>query len=490
MAKTVITERKLYEKRNTDNILIRNVIGGLLKLLNNRLVYDQTWDDTSAGRESITIPFYYDMGNPSTERFLQDNYTTFGNQCGFKQINGNFDVYPRGIISVSSVQIQSDQMTNRMVLGRYQREDETNGEIRSYVALMTSIPLNVGVSVEIRSKSFTDELKIDQACKEFFYKNHTFYTTYKGTRIGCRAGFPESFKGEKMTGYTMGTDADKQFYKQNFDIAIECYQPVFDYATEQPEGNTIKSFSSGLSIDNATDSSVTTYSYSIKTDTSSGNRIYPIKGYGDSSLAPSGSPIYLRWGQRESEKDINSVKISYIENGSSTFVDCVPNHQMYDLDIPENFTQNAEVDVVVMNNDEVTAYKSPVFSAVPDPSSGYINYNTLFCVEPGYFIVNGGNIDPATKDCYASVKADITVNDNGSYKNTQVALPIKNNKIETRVGNSMLINFDSPVLQYGLKTGSDIIKVDSSVNTRNITIRVEDANDKNTAFEIKNITIV
>ena len=49
MPKTVLNDRNLYEKRNKDDIFIRDVIGGLLKLLNNRLVYTQVWEDSSEG---------------------------------------------------------------------------------------------------------------------------------------------------------------------------------------------------------------------------------------------------------------------------------------------------------------------------------------------------------------------------------------------------------------------------------------------------------
>lgn len=38
-------QKQLYEKFNNDDILVRSVIGGLLKLLNNRIDYNQTWED-------------------------------------------------------------------------------------------------------------------------------------------------------------------------------------------------------------------------------------------------------------------------------------------------------------------------------------------------------------------------------------------------------------------------------------------------------------
>lgn len=247
---TNIIDKKLFEKRNRDDIFFRDVTGGLLKVLNSKLVYQQVWDDAEGCIEDITVPFFYDMGNVTSERFLQDNYITFGNQCGFKKINGNFDVIPRGIISLESAKIEAESITNRMVMGEYQREDPEDGKIKTYVAFLYSIPMNLTYTCEIRSSSFTEMLKISQACNEFFYKNKTFYINYKGMKLGCRVGFPDSFLGEKNTGYTMGgaDAADKINLKQTFELSVECYHPVFDKSTERLKSNVIRGFAGGVEV--------------------------------------------------------------------------------------------------------------------------------------------------------------------------------------------------------------------------------------------------
>ena len=145
MAKTKLTPKQLFERRNTSDIFDRQVIVGLLRILNRKLVYEQVWNDDTHGIENITIPFFYDFGgsNISSERFIQDNYIHFtDDECteiGLKKIDGNFDFYPQGRISLSSVGIDSGNMTNRFAMAQYTRWEE--GKMRSYTSYLYSIPL-------------------------------------------------------------------------------------------------------------------------------------------------------------------------------------------------------------------------------------------------------------------------------------------------------------------------------------------------------------
>ena len=62
MAKTEITPRQLFERRNTDDIFDRAVIIGLLRIFNRRLYYQQVWDNTEDGIQNVCVPFFYDFG--------------------------------------------------------------------------------------------------------------------------------------------------------------------------------------------------------------------------------------------------------------------------------------------------------------------------------------------------------------------------------------------------------------------------------------------
>lgn len=531
MPQTKLIDRQLYEKRNVDDIFTRNVIGGLLKVLNNTLSYNQIWDDTKGQVEEVTIPFYYDIGNPLGERFLQDNYLTFGDQCGFKKINGNFDMIPRGTISIESSQIQADAITNRMVMGEYQKEDPSDGKIKTYVAYMYSIPITMNVSVMIYTSSFNETLKIEQACREYFYKNKTYYITYKGMKLGCRVGFPESFLGEKMSGYTMGTDADKYFQKISFELVIECYHPVFDPTTEMLKSNVIRSFSTGTTLAtsaddikkknkyygnlyntlvNETNDAPYTYSGDFRLinkgnealPKDSKDTIYVIDKFGNYPLFPSGATMNIRWNWRKSDGDLDKVFIKWQDMDKSDIIDhdfnvvdnnaelieTIQNHQEYQWNIPEDFTDFKGTDIAILNTDIVTVYKNPILKAVPDPSTGCITQDTIFCLDPGYFMCSAKDDEWDRKDrhrdhidYYTHVDAELSYEDrDGNIQSISLNIPIKNSKVETREDDANLINFAKDFS----------IEYDNDYTPRHISIIIQDPNRRGLYCRINNITII
>ena len=129
MAQTVLTPKQLFERRNTDDVFDRQVLVGLLRILNRKIFYTQIWDNTEEGVQNVCVPFFYDFGgsNINSERFIQDNYTYFSStECtdiGLKKIDGNFDFYPQGRLSMASVGIDSGNITNRFVMGKYTKRE-------------------------------------------------------------------------------------------------------------------------------------------------------------------------------------------------------------------------------------------------------------------------------------------------------------------------------------------------------------------------------
>lgn len=531
MPKTNIIDRQLYEKRNVDDIFTRNVIGGLLKVLNNVLSYEQVWDSLKDQVEYITVPFYYDMGNPLGERFLQDNYLAFGDQCGFKKINGNFDMIPRGMISLESSQIQADTITNRMVMGEYQKEDPADGKIKTYVAYMYSLPITMNIKATIYTASFNETLKIEQACREFFYKNKTFYITYKGMKLGCRVGFPENFLGEKMSGYTMGSDGDKYFQKMEMDLVVECYQPVFDPTTEMLKSNVILSFSVDTELASSTkeikeknnySGQITSqmlnlfsdepyyYSGDFKLnkrgtesiDKSTNDAIYIIDKFGNFPLYPSGATMNIRWNWRKSKGDLRKViiKIQDMDNPENVDEDfkvalnkgeilaSIDNHQEYLWEIPNDLTDFKGTDICLFNSDIVTVYKNPIIKAIPDPSTGTITQDTFFCLDPGYFMCSAKDDEWDKKeknnkviDYYTHIDGELSYEDkNGNIQSVTIRFPIKNGKIETKDDDHNKINFSDEFS----------IEYNNEFHPKKMSIIIQDPNNRALFARINNITIV
>jgi hypothetical protein len=260
MAQTKVSNKQFYEDRNTSDVLSRLVILGLLRVLNKKLIYQQIWDNTEEGKEDIVVPFFYDFsgGSVSSERFIQDNYLHWtDDECtsiGITKMPGDYKPIPCGVITLNSTSIDSGNISNRFVMGRYTKKEQ--GEIKSYVSFLYSIPLTYNFTASIKCDNMNTAWKIEQAFREFFYKNKTYRINFRGTVVPVRVGFPESISQEKTASYQMGSTNDGFDIKLSFDITCETYQPVFDPHNERPADNTMKTLTFSLQTVNDYTSSI------------------------------------------------------------------------------------------------------------------------------------------------------------------------------------------------------------------------------------------
>ena len=234
----------LHTRYNSEGILSRAVIGGILNILNNNISYSQAWDNDDI--EEIKVPWWYNMSGD--ERFKQDFYTHYAHACPPVPIDGNFDVMPRGAITYKGSTIANQRITSRFVQGHYLKE--VDGQLQSFTSYLYSIPLSIPIACEMWIDTQTTALKIEQAIMETFYKTVTFYVYFRGLRVGCTAGFPETTTFEKNIAYSFETDNK---IKISFNIEIETYLPVFDKTAEMNSNNNIKGF--GLRIYDANERS-------------------------------------------------------------------------------------------------------------------------------------------------------------------------------------------------------------------------------------------
>lgn len=378
MSQTVVNPKELYENRNTSDIFDREIIAGVLSILNKRLVYKQVWNEDEGMVEDITVPFFYDFGggNPNSEKFIQDNYIFFGedvcSSIGIKKIDGNFDIYPQGRLSKESVNIDSGSITNRFVLGRYTKM--INGKLKSFVSFLYSIPLNYSFNVSIKAESMTTAMKIDQAFREYFFKNKTFYINYRGMKIPARIGFPDSTSLNKTSEYTMGAAGDK-YITLTMSLGVESYQPVFDPTTEQPADNIIRRISANTFLANVEKKE----NKLIKVDDLSGKTF------------PCGVDVMIYWNHDSDDADLNTIKISYqdTETGEVNLIEQIQNHNFYNWSIPDNFTKNSQIDIIIPDTEDVKVYNNPVIKVVPikvEDGVYKISPESVSIINKGYFI--------------------------------------------------------------------------------------------------------
>lgn len=460
MAKTVLSEKQLYENRNYDDVFNRALIAGVLKILNRKLVYTQIWNEEEDKIEDVTVPFFYNFGgsNPNSEKFIQDNYTFFSstecNEIGLKKVDGNFDIYPRGSVELVSSQIESGNIVNRFSMANYQKK--INGEMESFVSFIYSIPLTYNFKITIKSETLETEFKIEQAIREYFYKNKTFYIYYRGLRIGCRAGFPDSYNGDKASStYTMGQDHER-YISCSWDITVETYQPVFDPTTEMHASNYIKDMMtnySGLDKGNTTSPSIN-FNNNINGHTLSG-----------------GIDLMLQWNWISGNGDIDKVKLTWTEidlknpeKNKEHLIGTIDNTGFYDWIIPVNEDGFDGIDVIIYNTDTCTMYKAPDIRVIPNADTGIVSIENVTILNKGYFVTEQQN--DTIKGCFSYV------NNSGKLIEHEFTLNIYNH----------MINMDNPISFKSFVYEKDY-------TPKIISIKISDLNNTAEA-ELQNIKIL
>lgn len=215
-------------KFNTDNVHSRAVIVGLLNLLNSKVYIENVLGDDSI--DSVEVPFYYNMGGD--ERFLQDYYLHWNECLTPRMADGNYDVIPRGIVTLSSSNINTAAMTHRFVRGTYVKE--VNGKIQQYNSFLNSIPLTMSFEVKIKTDSYLDAFKVQQSILETFYKVQVYSVQFKGFRVPCQVGFPEDYSLEKTFEFSYQSETE---IFVNFSLTVETYFPIPDRTTERLNSN-------------------------------------------------------------------------------------------------------------------------------------------------------------------------------------------------------------------------------------------------------------
>ena len=169
------------------------------------------------------------------ESFLQDFFLNYRN-CSTDELlaEGNYDVIPRGIVTMGSPQIDTQGLTNKYTRMSYSRET-VEGEMKTFSSFTNSLPLTISFEVTVKVDTLLDSFKIFQSVVQTFYKTYTFSFEYEGFRIPCQVGFPESYEGSKQLEFTYNNNP--QFIDFKFTVTVETYFPEKDLSTERFRGN-------------------------------------------------------------------------------------------------------------------------------------------------------------------------------------------------------------------------------------------------------------
>lgn len=409
------------ENYNSDNILVRNVIAGVLSILNKSIKYEQIWEDNII--QEVTLPWMYDLGS-SDERLMQDNYTHFGLSCYAKKIDGNFDMFPRGAIRLESTTIDSDNICNRFVRGLTTRIE--NGKITTYSSFLYSIPLTITFSAEIWCDNFTNMLKIEQALREYLYRNKTFYVLFRGMRIGCCLGMPNDYTEQKNTEYSLSTENGEQKIKLTFQLVVETYQPVFDRTMEMPNDLMIKNIGFDVNTNKNLKSEKT------------------IKFTNVDSMMIGGVQTHLTWDYNSFGSDMGTVNLFYKKLKDEDGNDVEDDYKI----IETNISNNSEFYWLVpdINN----SYDNIIINNMDEEKTIILSMPILKIINDQCIIINPGKFITTESELQFS----IIHNDNGEYNIKNVGkLIIVDSKVKDVIVENSIINNNKSLYEMRIEDG-------------------------------------
>lgn len=219
------------EKYNTDEVFLRGAITSLLRTFNEKLKYRQINDQQQV--LEVFVPFFYSL--TGDEPFLQDFFLHYINCETDKPIaEGNYDVIPRGVVTLQSSEINTASLGNKFVRTSYAVES-LQGEMKTFSAYTNSVPLNLNFNITIKVDTLLDAFKIYQSVLTTFYKTYPFSFEFDGYRIPAQVGFPESYDMSKQLEFTYLNNP--QLIEFKFSVVVETYFPEKDLTTERFRGN-------------------------------------------------------------------------------------------------------------------------------------------------------------------------------------------------------------------------------------------------------------
>jgi|ETNmetMinimDraft_25_1059894.scaffolds.fasta_scaffold03725_3 hypothetical protein len=245
---------QLYDLEfNKDDVVIRNILIGVLATLNNRMYWYNQISETE--KRKIPVPFYF--STTGDERFLMD---CFMNNVAYEdptlpsgKAEGVYNKIPRGILQLDGVNIDAGSLTNKFVRAFYQRVQD-DGTLKTFNSEVFMVPLKLPFTGEIYVDSNLDIFKAIQRLLELFYKHQVFQVDIDGTRIPAVAHMPEDYQKERPIEYSF---QDKKVWKVTFAIEVDTFMPIFKNEdngfigpanTEMFAGNIIESWQNGMNI--------------------------------------------------------------------------------------------------------------------------------------------------------------------------------------------------------------------------------------------------
>jgi hypothetical protein len=204
------------ERFNMEDVFFRDLTVCVLDTLEGQVRWINRF---SSGDVHVNVPFYYSM--TGDERFLLDTFQDdVVSENRFVELNT--DIIPRGHITMTGFNINSDEFSNPNVWLRMVVENEV--EIRKILAKVRAVPITVSYDLEILLSSEVDTFKCSQAIMDTLWLYKFMYFEHNFMNIDAVILMPDGNSIEMAREKNMSSDNN---IKMKVSFEVQTYYPAF-----------------------------------------------------------------------------------------------------------------------------------------------------------------------------------------------------------------------------------------------------------------------
>lgn len=135
-----------------------------------------------------------------------------------------YSVIPRGVVTPSGINLETDQLSSPYTRGRLQVEHDD--VLYEMTAEFRRMPMTMRISIKYILDTFTDTLNLMQHIITHLSFVRTFTIIYMGQQITCSYRFPEAME-EQFNAQFDGLSTDAKYKTVEIELEVETNIPVF-----------------------------------------------------------------------------------------------------------------------------------------------------------------------------------------------------------------------------------------------------------------------
>ena len=154
-----------------------------------------------------------------------------GYKYSMNEVTGEDNLYmkmPRGMVELSSISIDTAELSNPFVRGQYER---LNGDIiQGFNAMMRRLPIEISMEIKYVLSNYNESIVLLQELYDKLIFQRYFYITYLGETIQCSIEFGTDAKPEFNKVDLTSTDVNQR--NLTIGIKVATNYPIIDERTE------------------------------------------------------------------------------------------------------------------------------------------------------------------------------------------------------------------------------------------------------------------